>query len=319
MLAGGLVLTGLVVRRVGPSMVVRTILAAGVFLPLILALEAAWMGMDVFVLRALLGESAGLAPPAAYVRSAVTAYPVNIFFPAGRASAEVTRAALLSPYLGASRVTRAAMQLHGVSLLGTTLISLCALAVAVDRLDPGHRLGVVLATSALLTGALGGVFLFGARAPGLWAFLKARSPRFRELPEMTGAPGARLGRAILLSFVGRALQSVLFTIAVYAVDGALSPRTGCLAQGVSIAGSTFGDAVPQQAGVSEGAFLYFADALGLAGAPAKAVAIALVVRVGQLSLALGCLALGLVWRERGAPGAGLDLERPSRARRRDAT
>jgi hypothetical protein len=308
LLLAGVVLSGLIVREVGPAVVARTMLSAGVYLPLLMALDAAWSGMDVFALRALLGESAGRAPPGAYARSAVTAYAVHIFFPAGRASAEVVRATLLSPFLGASRVTLAAMQLHGVSLIGTALISLVALAATVSRLGLGHRLSVVIALSTLLTGALGGLVLFGARAPRLWTFLRAHLAHFRDLADTTGAPWSRLGRAVFLSFLGRVIQIAFFAVAVRAATGDLSLQTGAIAQGVSLAGSTFGDAVPQQAGVAEGAFFYFAGALGLAAAPAKAVAIALVVRVSQLSLAVVCLTLGFVWRQRTAPRPALELE-----------
>ena len=308
LLVAGVVLTGLIVREVGPAVVARTMLSAGAYLPLLMALDAAWSAMDVLVLRALLGESAGRAPPRAYARSAVTAYAVHIFFPAGRASAEVMRATMLAPYLGASRVTLAAMQLHGVSLLGTALISLVALAATVSRLGLGHRLSVVIAMSALLTGALGGLVLFGARAPRLWAFLRARVAHFRDLGATTGAPWPRLARAIFLSFVGRVIQIAFFAVAVRAAAGELSLWTGAIAQGVSLAGSTFGDAVPQQAGVAEGAFFYFAGALGFAAAPAKAVAIALVVRVSQASLALVCLLVGFAWRARVVPSAALELD-----------
>ena len=306
LLAVGVVMTGLVVREIGPAQVSRAILSAWRYLPLLVALEAAWMGMDVFVLRALLGESAGRAPGLAYARSAATAYAVNVFFPAGRASAEVTRATMLSPWLGAGRATVAALQLHGVSLLGTASISLCALAAVVRRPDPSRGLALALAGSALLTGALGGLVSFGARAPRLWTFLGAHSRHFREIAGTPTAPWSRLLRAVSLSFAGRSIQSLLFTVAVAAATGALLPRTGLLAQGISLAGSTFGDAVPQQAGVSEGAFLYFAGALDLAATPARAVAIALLVRVAQLSLAVACLVIGLVWKERGAQGAVVD-------------
>jgi hypothetical protein len=306
LLLAGLVVTGLIVREVGPAVVARTMLSAGVYLPLLMTFDGAWSAMDVFVLRALLGETAGRAPPSAYARSAVTAYAVHIFFPAGRASAEVMRATMLSPYLGASRVALAAMQLHGVSLLGTALISLVALAVTVGRLGLGHRLSAVIGMSTLLTGALGGLVLFGARAPRLWAFLRARIAHFRDLTDTTGAPWPRLARAIFLSFAGRVIQIGFFAVAVLAATGELSLGTGAIAQGVSLAGSTFGYAVPQQAGVAEGAFFNFAGALGLAAAPAKAVAIALVVRVSQASLALVCLLVGFAWRERGAPRAALD-------------
>jgi hypothetical protein len=60
-------------------------------------------------------------------------------------------------------------------------------------------------------------------------------------------------------------------------------------QGVHIVGATVGDAVPNQLGVTEGAYRVFAEAVGLGDAPARAVSIALAIRVVQLGLA------GVAW------------------------
>jgi uncharacterized membrane protein YbhN (UPF0104 family) len=294
----GVVAVGSIVRAIGPATIGRVLLSAGIFLPLLMLLEAVWMGMDVFVLRALLGDHARKAPWIAYARSGVTAYAITVFFPMGRASAEVTRAAMLSPHLGPSRVALAAMQVQGASMLGTTLISLCALVATSQRLGPTDRLALAIGTSALLTGSLGAALLFGSRSSRLWAFLRRRIERLASVDPTAQDPSMRWGRAVLLSFVGRSIQCLLFTTAVYAAASVSSLATGAIAQGVSIAGSTFGDAVPQQVGVAEGAFYYFAGALGLGGSPAKAVAIVILVRVCQLSLAACCLVAGFFWKER---------------------
>jgi uncharacterized membrane protein YbhN (UPF0104 family) len=290
-----------IVRAIGPGAIAQVLLSAGIFLPFLMLLDAAWSGMDVFVLRALLGDHARKAPFIAYARSAVTACAIATFFPMGRASAEVARAAMLSPHLGASRVALAAIQMQGASMLGTTLISLCALLVTVDRLGATDRLALAIGTSALLTGALGAALLFGSRSPRLWAFLRRRIAQLEGVDPTAQDPSARWGLAIALSFVGRAIQCLFFTMILYAVAGVPSLATGIIAQGVSLAGSTFGDAVPQQMGVAEGAFFYFARALGLGSTPAKAVSIAILVRVCQLSLGACCLAVGFFWKEQSRP------------------
>ena len=118
------------------------------------------------------------------------------------------------------------------------------------------------------------------------------------MSDATSDPSARLGRAVCLSVLGRCIQCLLFMTVLYATSGLLSIVSGSIAQGISLAGSTVGDAVPQQAGIAEGAFVYFADALALT--PEKAVSIALVVRVCQLTLAATCLLLGLAWRKSAA-------------------
>lgn len=297
LVAGGLAVAS-IIRAIGPAAIGRVLLSAGAFLPLMMLLDATWLGADVFVFRALLGENARRAPWIAYARSAVTACAITTFFPMGRASAEVARAAMLSPHLGASRVALAAIQMQGASMLGTTLISLSALLVSASRLGPTAPLTLAIGTSSLLTGALGAALLFGSRSARLWAILRRRIAQLEGVDPTASDPSQRLGLAVALSFLGRAVQTLFFTLIVYAAAGALSLSTGLLAQGVSLAGSTFGDAVPQQMGVAEGAFFYFAGALGLGNAPAKAVSIAILVRVCQLSLGACCLGVGFFWKER---------------------
>src|SRR6185312_7282153 len=101
------------------------------FLPFLVVLEASWLGMDILVLRALLGERARGVPWSVWIQSQLTAYPVTILFPAGRATAEVTRATLLAPYLGAPATGLGAILLQGAGLLATGLIGLLALVVLV--------------------------------------------------------------------------------------------------------------------------------------------------------------------------------------------
>lgn len=301
LLACGVVAVILIARAIGIGAIGRVLVSAGIFVPLLMLLDGMWLGMDILVLRALLGDHARKAPWTAYAQSAITACVITVFFPMGRASAEVARAAMLSPHLGASRVALAALQMQGASMLGTTLISLCALVVTASRLGPSSRLVFAIGTSALLTGALGAALLFSGRSPRLWAFLRRRIAPLQGVDPTAQDPSARWGLAVVWSFAGRAIQVLFFTIIVYAVAGVSSLATGIIAQGVSIAGSTFGDAVPQQMGVAEGAFFYFAGALGLGGAPQRAVSIAILVRVCQLAVGACCLVVGFFWKDRSRP------------------
>lgn len=283
------------VRRVGPATVAGALLSAGPFVPLLVALEAAWMGMDVFVLRALLGTRARQASWSVWARSAVTVYPVTILFPAGRATAEATRAAMLAPYLGAPATGFAAIQIQGSSLLGSASISLLALAVIIATIGAHHRLTAAVGISAILLGLMGIAILFGSRTEKSRALVRRFLP-LGAVELATADPTSRPLVAVALSFVGRALQAVFFTCALFATTGQLSPRFGIIAQSIAVAGSTFGDVVPQQAGVTEGAFAYFADTIGLGNAPEKALATVLLMRACQIMLTGIAFLIGFAWR-----------------------
>jgi uncharacterized membrane protein YbhN (UPF0104 family) len=309
LLAAGIVAMVLVVRSVGPKVIAQTLLEAAPYLPVLLVLEATWIGMDVFVLRALLGDVARKAPPSAYVRSGISAYFLNVFFPAGRTAGEVMRAAMLSPYLGAATVASGAIAVQGAALLGNSLIQWCALACTASRLGLRNPFVLAIAGSAAATGVLGCLLLFGARAPRLLAFLRARIPSLPDLSSVANDPSSHLGRAVFLSFIGRAAQCLLFTVVVFSITGSFSIITGSIAQGVSLVGSTVGDAVPQQAGVMEGAFYTMAPALGLGETPARAVSIALVVRAEQVLLATIAGIIAALWRS--APSQTREVARPA--------
>jgi hypothetical protein len=54
--------------------------------------------------------------------------------------------------------------------------------------------------------------------------------------------------------------------------------------------------VPNQVGITEGAYRLFSDVLGLGSEPARAIGIALVARICQSTLAGGALAAGALLR-----------------------
>jgi hypothetical protein len=98
----------------------------------------------------------------------------------------------------------------------------------------------------------------------------------------------RHGRALFVCFCGRTLQVIQYGVIFYAVVGTVSGVDALTAQGIQLVSRTLGDAVPNQVGVTETAFAAGADALGLAGHPEKAVAIALLARLSNLSMAGLC-------------------------------
>lgn len=315
LLAIGVVAVTLLVRETGPAKVWAVLLGAGAHLPLIVLLEAAWISMDTLAVRALLGPHGKDAPAKVYLRSGMVALSIMVLLPAGRAGGEVARAALLGPYVGSARAGAAAARINGVTLLANALISIpCFVAIAMV-VGAGDELALAVLGNAVVTGFLGLGILIVTRRAKVGGFLGKRfrsmvhwGPAFDEaLREMPAIPY----RAIALCFFGRMIQAFQYGIILHAVGGALTPTSGLVAQGIHLVGAALGDMVPNQVGFNEGAYRLFAEALGLAQDPARAVSIALVGRLAQFFLAGVCFAVTALWRHRErAPAASAAAPAP---------
>jgi hypothetical protein len=295
----------------GADEVWSTLVRAGVWLPLVMLCEIGFAAMDVVSLRLMYGERGRSVPATVWLHSGMMAYGIMVLLPAGRAGGEVMRAASMAPYIGGPRAAAGATVLQGVTLWGNTLISIpCYVAVALAS-GPTELLALLVAGNGLVTGVVGSLLLFGARMSKLGGWLGRRikalaghGARFDEsLREMPSMPVLPIGAA----FLGRAFQSVQYGIILVAVGGALTVQSGLVAQGIHLVGAGFGDMVPNQVGITEGAYRLFAANLGLQDAVAQAIAIALVHRVCQFALAGTCLAVGAFWKpasDAAAPVAG---------------
>lgn len=296
----GIAAVAALVRETGPKRVGEVIVAAARHLPLIILLEAVWISMDTFAVRALLGEHGKDAPWKLYLRSGLVAYSIMVLLPAGRAGGEVARAALLGPQVGGARAGAAAARINGVTLLANALISVpCFLAIAAV-VGMSDKLSLAVLGNAVVTAFLGVGILVVTRRSKVGGFLAKRfrsmvhwGPAFDEaLREMPAIPY----RAIVLCFVGRAIQMVQYAVILHAVGGKLTLTSGLVTQGIHLVGAALGDMVPNQVGFNEGAYRLFAEALGLAHDPARAVSIALVARLGQFFLAAVCFAVTALWK-----------------------
>lgn len=291
----GIIAVTALIRETGPEKVGAVLLGAGAHLPLIVLLEAAWISMDTFAVRAMLGEHGKKAPASLYLRSGMVAYSIMVLLPAGRAGGEVARAALLGPQVGGARAGAAAARINGVTLLANALISIpCFMAIA-HVVGASDKLSIAVLGNAAATGFLGLGILIVTRRAKVGGFLGKRfrsmvhwGPAFDEaLREMPAIPY----RAIVLCFVGRFLQMLQYAVILHAVGGALTLTSGLVTQGIHLVGAALGDMVPNQVGFNEGAYRLFAEALGLAHDPARAVSIALVARLAQFFLAGVCFAI----------------------------
>jgi hypothetical protein len=287
------------VSEAGPDATLRTLTDAAVFLPFVLVLEALFFSMDVVALQLLLGERARDVPRSAWLRSGIMAYGVMVLLPAGRAGGEVVRASILAPYVGGPRAAAIATRLQGATLFANTLISIpCWIAVSF-ALDAGQPLAWLLVVNAVVTAVLGTLIVFASRFSRVGGFL---GRRIRALATHGDSFDEALrdetswALPILATSFGRAVQTVQYGVILLAVGGSLTVVSALVAQGIHLVGAGFGDFVPNQVGITEGAYRLFAPALGLQAEPARAIGIALVARICQFFLAGLCLAAGTLWR-----------------------
>lgn len=292
------------VREAGPDQVLRTLLESAVFLPIVLALEIAFMSMDVVALRSFLGERGANVPMLVWLRTAMVAYGVMILLPAGRAGGEVARATGLAPYVGASHAAALATRLQAATLIGNTLISFpawIAVGFAVSFTTP---LAWMVMANGIVTGLVGGAIVFASRRSSVGSFLGKRIQALASHGEVFDEvlkEEVSWARPIVSTFLGRVFQGVQYGIILLAVGGHLTPMSALVSQGIHLVGAGLGDMVPNQVGITEGAYRLFAPALGLEHAPARAIGIALVARLCQFFLAGTSLVVSSVWKPRAHP------------------
>jgi hypothetical protein len=267
-------------------------------LPAIFALEGARILTETAALASLLRR--GALGPWALIRVHVIAYAVSIVAPAGRASAEALKAAMLAPTIGAGRAAAVGVTHQAVSLVAIGIISApCAIACA------WVPSGGVLATFAALHGVaaigLGFALAFAVRHPRMLGWLARRTKiseaHFSSFRDQLSARAALPATALAWKCLYRLIQVLQSALALWAVGAAagLGPSLRVLA--ANLVGAAAGDAIPAQLGATEGAFTAWAPVLGL-GAEAA------------LAIALSTHLIQLAWT---AIGAALPLFSPRRS------
>jgi hypothetical protein len=100
---------------------------------------------------------------------------------------------------------------------------------------------------------------------------------------------------VLATSLGRTLQALQYGLMLVAVGGSLTVVSALVSQAIHLVGAGVGDFVPNQVGITEGAYRIFAPALGLEDDPARAIGIALIARACQFLLAGVCLGASSLW------------------------
>ncbi len=300
----GLALVVYLVRDAGPDRVARVLWQAGRWLPVIFALEVFQAFGDFVSLRFILRERWEQVPARTWVRACSMAYAMMILLPAGRAAGEVTRATLLSKHIGTPRAATASTFLQAAYLSANGVLSLVACAVVASRFGMRSPLALLLAGNALVQSFIctGLVAILRHDRAGRWLermrlriFPRARQSAPLEPQARRTLPWAAAGWCV----VSRSAQVLQYGVVLLAVGGVATPRNAFIAHGVHLVGATLGDIMPNQLGIIDGAYRTFASDLGFADAPARALSIAFVVRMGQLMLASVCVVAAALTRHEG--------------------
>ncbi len=297
----GLGLVAYFVRSAGPARVAEVLLQAGPWLPLIVLLELVQPTTDVIALRLLLGKCASEVPVAGWARSSAVAYAMMSLVPAGRVAGEVTRAALLARYVGAARAASASARMQSAYLFANGVLSATACAVAACWLGWHTILTFLMAGNALMMLVLSTALLAILWHGRVGQWLDALRRKFVDVSEEPPALDSEAERRVpwksaIVATIGRASQALQYGVILHAVGGAVSVHGAFLAHGIHLVGATAGDMIPNQLGVIDGVYKTFAEALGFAGAPARALSIAFVAHITQLACASACVVGAAVTR-----------------------
>jgi len=280
---GGLGLVAYLVTEAGAARVAAVLWQAGRWLPIIFALEVFQMGTDVLALRSILQGRWRQIPRATWLRSSALSYAMMTLLPAGRAAGEVTRATLFSKHVGTPRAATASTCLQAAYLSANGVLSLAACLAVASRFGLRAPLAMLLAGNVFFQALIAGSLLAILRAARIGQWLDRMRRRFvpgaRDAAPLDPEERRRIPwRAALACSLGRAAQTLQYGIILHAVV------------------ATLGDMLPNQLGVTDGAYRAFAADLGFAAEPARALSIAFVVRIAQLSLAAICVVVALLTR-----------------------
>ena len=301
----GLVAVFVLVRDAGPEAVLDALWFAAPYLPAIFILEVLWISMDIFALKALIKADLtrtndlnmmNAIPWHLWVKSAVLAYGIMIFLPAGRAGGEVARARMLTrqSQLG-GRVVGGAIRLQAATLMANTLITIPCLVAVYFETSVTLLFGLLL-VNGLATLLLASGILFVARRSkiGAWMggleFMKSYVRHIEEaFPPTAPFPLSAVG----WTTIGRCIQTLQYGVVLLAVGGVMTMQSSLISQGIHLVGSGLGDMIPNAVGITEAAYSFFAGSLGLQAHSAAAISIALIIRLVQYTLATGAILVGL--------------------------
>ena len=299
-LAGVAVIAWLV-RGIGVSRLTALLVPALPWLPIVALLELARIAMDAAATWFVLDRRAREVPIGRLFWAHVVGYAVMAVMPAGRSSAEATKAALLSSYLGGGASIAMGTTNQANTLLSSGLFTIpCA--IAVYSYSGASVLMWACWAHFVVMFATGLAIRATQRHAAVALFVRRRFPKlalgsevFLEASRETSLVPLK---PVACMLVGRGFQAAAYATLALSVGLPLKLDRALAVQGVNLVSSAVSVLVPGQLGASEGVFSLAAEALGTD--VAHAASIALLAHAVQLMLTLfGFLVLAL-WRSRGS-------------------
>ena len=267
-----------IVAHLGVAQVGQALRTSASRFPLVLLLEVCILSCTMMALRSLYGAEAGKVPASQLLRAGLVGYAVMGLLPAGRAVAEVSRAAMLSRFVGPRLAAAAALRMQGVALLANAATSVLCAAALLSALGPSSLLTLAIAGNFVVTAALGSAALLlgGNARVARWIGRQVAPDQLDDAQASRGLPLSAIG----WEFTGRMVQVAQNAVLVVAVGGALGLTPALGSEAVHLVGVAVGELVPAQLGFTEANYTLSAAALGLPAA--SAVAIALLAHLAQL-------------------------------------
>lgn len=273
----------LIIRHVGPRLLLATLRPAWKYLPALVALELLRMGCEAAASYLAFGSHASRIPKRALVRANVIGQAIANLAPAPRVVNETIKATILAPYAGAGPAASVGFVNQAATLLAVGLFSFpCAIAIFMLE-GASLWFWACLVHGVVLVGSgIGFRAVTKAHGPGRWLVkrfprLTAPAAAFREHASEVSlwawGPTAALS-------VNRGFQALQYFVAARAVGIDAGFLEAMAAQGVNLVASAVGVFVPAGLGTTDGAFTLAAAMLKTT--TAKATALALLMRCMQV-------------------------------------
>jgi len=287
----GVAAIGAIVHSVGSEGVVAMLRRSAAWMPLLLAIEFARILLESAAPRRLYGEAGRAIPLGALVRAHLVSYALSIAVPAGRASGEAYKAAVLARYANAPLAAAVATAGQALGLLAGAIVALPCAAATFARTGTSALTAAILVHVAV-AGGIGFGIQAATRSTFLMRVLERRLPRIAtSVAAYRGAVqehGVVPASPLALHVCARALQVVTLGILLRALRADAGPVDALVGQAIAFVGTTAGDWIPLQLGATDGAWALSAPLLHISAS--DAVAVAVLAHVVQITwVAVGAL------------------------------
>jgi hypothetical protein len=274
------------------------------WLPALLLLEVLRAGAELVSTLVVLGEGRDIVSRRRLITAQLLSSVLNTVMPAGRATGEGVKAAMLAPALGLGRALAIGAAGQAIALVANALFATVG-AFAALTLPQRPVVVSALFIYALVTSA-GALFMALAARTGSAGRWVVRWPRvqasLRHFDEIVRRGPLVLASAVLAQAFSRVFQACQLALLLGLCGGVVSVASVAFAQALQLVGAAAGDLVPAQVGMTDGAFVLAASGMGLTSSEALLVSLSLhAVQLGGAAL-LALTAL-FFWLRRDEPDA----------------